>query len=251
MQMAAVPRGGIVVSVSVVPVPAIERSYLELREEHPLISVLQLFPLFSLSLRNIVSDAPSWKADEGTFIPFQPSYTTRKIQDIIRPLCLPPPPSVLPVNPPGAISSKYQAETNLETENTGVSAIPPSPLKLQPPSSERHEDMSYQPPPTLRVQFVNPITTAPETSSSSSSFSMPQVDVSTYDAEDEEESASGITEGAKYSKKKVRMIGCKIYVLVNQRNGCHVLRFLGELAVVAEASARQEREARLALEEGR
>nr|XP_058953359.1 uncharacterized protein LOC131780780 [Pocillopora verrucosa] len=202
MQMAAVPRGGIVVSVSVVPVPAIERSYLELREEHPLISVLQLFPLFSLSLRNIVSDAPSWKADEGTFIPFQPSYTTRKIQDVIRPLCLPPPPSVLPVNPPGAISSKYQAETNLETENTGVSAIPPSPLKLQPPSSERHEDMSYQPPPTLRVQCVNPITTAPETSASSSSFSMPQVDVSTNDAEDEEESASGITEGAKYSKKK-------------------------------------------------
>ena len=80
---------------------------------------------------------------------------------------------------------------------------------------------------------------------------MPQVDVSTNDAEDEEESGSGITEGAKCSKKKVRMIGCKIYVLVNQRNGCHVLRFLGGLAVVAEASARQEREARLALDEGR
>ena len=217
--MAAVPRGGIVVSVSVVPVPAIERSHLELLGENPLISVLQLFPLFSLSLRNIVSDASSWKADEGTFIPFQPSYTTRKIQDIIRPLCLPPPPSVLPVNPPEAISSKYQAETNLETENTGVSAVPPSPLKLQPPSWERHEDMSYQPPPTLRVQCV--ITTAPETSASSFSFSMPQVDVSTNDAEDEEESVSGITEGAKYSKKKVRIIGCKIYVLVNQRNGFH------------------------------
>ena len=251
MQMAAVPRGGIVVSVSVVPVPAIERSHLELRGENPLISVLQLFPLFSSSLRNIVLDASSWKAGEGTFIPFQPSYTIRKIQDVIQPLCLPPPPSVLSVNPPEAISSKYQAETNLETENTGVSVIPPSPLELQPPSSERHEDLSCQPPPTLRVQCVNPITTAPETSASSSSFSMPQVDVSTNDAEDEEESGSGITEGAKYSKKKVRMIGCKIYVLVNQRNGCHVLRFLGGLAVVAEASARQEREARFALDEGR
>ena len=215
MQMAAVSRGGIVVSVSVVPVPAIERSHLELRGENPLISVLQLFPLFSSSLRNIVLDASSWKAGQGTFIPFQPSYTTRKIQDVIQPLCLPPPPSVLSVNPPEAISSKYQAETNLETENTGVSAIPPSPLKLQLPSSERHEDMSYQPPPTLRVQCVNPITT----------FSMPHVDVSTNDAEDEEESGCGITEGAKYSKKKVRMIGCKIYVLVNQRNGCHVFAF--------------------------
>nr|XP_058965702.1 uncharacterized protein LOC131792346 [Pocillopora verrucosa] len=202
MQMAAVPRGGIVVSVSVIPVPAIERSYLELRGENPFISALQLFPLFSSSLRNIVLDATSWKADEGTFIPFQPSYATRKIQDIIRPLCLPSPPGVLPVNPPEAISSKCQAETNLQTENTGVSAIPPLPLKLQPPSSERHEEMSYQPPPTLRVQFVNPITTAPETSSSSSSFSMPQLDVSTNDEKDEEENASGVTEDAERNRKK-------------------------------------------------
>ena len=215
MQMAAVPRGGIVVSVSVVPVPAIERSYLELREEHPLISVLQLFPLFSLSLRNIVLDASSWKADEGTFIPFQPSYATRKIQDVIRPLCLPPPPSVLPVNPPEAISSKYQAETNLETENTGVSAIPPSPLKLQPPPSERHEDISYQPPVTLRVQLVNPITTAPETSSSSSSFSMPQLDVSTNDEKDEEERASGVAEDAECNRKKVMgIIGIIIIIII-------------------------------------
>ena len=85
---------------------------------------------------------------------------------------LPSPPSVLPVNPPEAISSKHQEETDPDTETTAVLAMFPSPLKLQPPSSERHEDMSIQPSSTLGEPFVNPITTAAESSSSFSSFSI-------------------------------------------------------------------------------
>ena len=104
---------------------------------------------------------------------FQPSFATRKIQNVIRPLCLPSPPSVLPVNySPEAISSKHQEETDPDTENTAVLAMFPSPLKFQPPSSERHEDMSIQPSSTLGEPFVNPITTAAESSSPSSSFSI-------------------------------------------------------------------------------
>lgn len=127
--------------------PVIKRSYLEVLGENLLISVLQLFP-------------------------FLVNIAARKIQNVIRPLCLPSPPSVLPVNPPEAISSKHQEETDPDTENTAVLAMFPSPLKLQPPSSERHEDMSIQPSSTLGEPFVNPITTAAESSSSSSSFSI-------------------------------------------------------------------------------
>ncbi|PFX13335.1 hypothetical protein AWC38_SpisGene22589 [Stylophora pistillata] len=202
MQMATVPRRRSAVRFSAVPVPVIERAFPELRGDNPLTSGLRLFPLFSLSLQYIALNAPSRRAGEGTFILCQPSFTPREIQDVIRALCLPSPPSVLPVNPPEAISLPLQEDTDLKTENTrGVSAITPTPLKLQPPSSERHEDMSYQPQSTSSVQFVDAISNSQGTSSPSS-LSMLQVDVSTNDEEDEEEGASGITEAAEYSKKK-------------------------------------------------
>ena len=43
---------------------------------------------------------------------------------------------------------------------------------------------------------------------------MPQVDVSTYNDEDEEESASGITEGAVWNRKKVMGIIIIIIIII-------------------------------------
>ncbi|PFX19130.1 hypothetical protein AWC38_SpisGene16459 [Stylophora pistillata] len=201
MQMATAPRRRSVVRFSAVPVPVIERAFPELRGDNPLTSGLRPFPLFSLSLLHITLDAPSRRAAEGAFISFESSFTPRKRQDVIGLLCLPSPPSVLPVNSSEATSSTLQEDS--ETEKSRVSAIPPSPLKLQSPSSERHEDMSYQPPPPTGVQFVDNIINSSETSHPSSSLSMPQVDVSIDDEEDAEEGDSGITEGSEYSTKKL------------------------------------------------